>query len=55
MEVKAGMDPIQIKKTYGKDVVLHGGINAVLWDDIDAIRAEMEKTIPNEGAISSLV
>jgi uroporphyrinogen decarboxylase len=46
LEVKAGMDPIQIKKTYGKDVVLHGGINAVLWDDIDAISAEMEKTIP---------
>jgi uroporphyrinogen decarboxylase len=46
LEVKAGMNPIELKKTYGKKVVLHGGINAVLWDDIDAISAEMKKVIP---------
>lgn len=46
LEVKAGMNPISIKKTHGKDVVLHGGINAVLWDDINAISAEMEKVVP---------
>ena len=46
LEVKAGMDPINLKRKFGKDVVLHGGINAVLWDDIEAISAEMEKTIP---------
>jgi uroporphyrinogen decarboxylase len=46
LEVKAGMDPILIKKNYGKDVVLHGGINAILWNDIEAISAEMEKIIP---------
>ncbi|MEN6314393.1 MAG: uroporphyrinogen decarboxylase family protein [Clostridiaceae bacterium] len=46
LEVKAGMDPIQIKKKYGEDVVLHGGINAVLWDDIEAVLAEMEDTVP---------
>src|SRR5665647_1108042 len=27
LEVKAGMDPILIKKKYGRDLVLHGGIN----------------------------
>ncbi len=46
LEVKAGMDPIEIKKTYGKNLLLHGGINAVLWDKPDAIEAEMRKVIP---------
>jgi uroporphyrinogen decarboxylase len=46
LEVKAGMDPIAIKKQYGKDLVLHGGVNAVLWDDVDAITAEMERVVP---------
>ncbi|MCD6334934.1 MAG: hypothetical protein J7M27_06340 [Candidatus Latescibacteria bacterium] len=46
LEVKAGMDPIHLKKTYGKDLVLHGGINAVLWDDPAAIQVEMKKVVP---------
>jgi uroporphyrinogen decarboxylase len=46
LEVKAGMDPIAIKKQYGKDLVLHGGVNAVLWDDVDEITAEMERVVP---------
>jgi len=46
LEVKAGMDPILLKKRFGKDLVLHGGINAVLWDDADAIVAEMERVVP---------
>lgn len=46
LEVKAGMDPVHLKKTYGKDLVFHGGINAVLWDKPDEIRAEMERTVP---------
>ncbi len=47
LEVKAGMDPIALKKLYGDKLVLHGGINAVLWDDRDAIAAEMQKVIPS--------
>jgi len=46
LEVKAGMDPVALKEKYGKELVLHGGINAVLWDDKDAIVAEIEKTLP---------
>lgn len=46
LEVKAGMDPIHLKKTYGKDLVFHGGINAVLWDQPEKIQAEMERVIP---------
>lgn len=46
LEVKAGMNPAHIKKTYGDKLVLHGGINAVLWDNIDALEAEMKNIIP---------
>jgi uroporphyrinogen decarboxylase len=46
LEVKAGMDPLQLKRDYGSDLVLHGGINAVLWDQPEAIQAEMERVIP---------
>jgi uroporphyrinogen decarboxylase len=45
LEVKAGMDPLQLKAEYGDRLVLHGGINAVLWNDPEAIRAEMERVI----------
>ncbi len=47
LEVKAGMDPIAIKQTYGTDLLLHGGVNAVLWDDREAIEAEMRRVIPH--------
>jgi uroporphyrinogen decarboxylase len=46
LEVKAGMDPVQIKREYGDRLVLHGGINAVLWTDPQAIQAEMERVVP---------
>jgi len=40
------MDPYLIKKEYGDKLVLHGGLNAVLWDDIGAVEAEMRRLIP---------
>jgi uroporphyrinogen decarboxylase len=46
IEVKAGMDPVELKEKYGGQLVLHGGINAVLWDDPEAIEAEMIRVIP---------
>ena len=46
LEVKAGMDSLMIKKQYGDKLVLHGGINAVLWDKKDAIIAEIERLVP---------
>ncbi len=46
LEVKAGMDSIHIKRTYGDQLLLHGGINAVLWDDQEAIEAEMRRVVP---------
>jgi uroporphyrinogen decarboxylase len=46
LEVKAGMDPCALKRQYGDRLVFHGGINAVLWDQPEAIQAEMEKVVP---------
>ncbi|MBQ3848583.1 MAG: hypothetical protein II748_07020 [Clostridia bacterium] len=46
LEVKAGMDPVALKKQYGDRLALHGGINAVLWDDKDAIVAAIRETVP---------
>jgi uroporphyrinogen decarboxylase len=46
LEVKAGMEPLTLKKNYGDKLVLHGGINAVLWDDKEAIIEEIRRVIP---------
>lgn len=47
LEVKAGMDPISLKRDYGDKLVLHGGINAVLWNQKDAIIEEINRTVPH--------
>lgn len=46
LEVKAGMDPALLKQQFGKDLVFHGGINAVLYNDMEALEAEMRRVIP---------
>lgn len=46
LEVKAGMDAVEIKREYGDKLLLHGGVNAVLWDKPDEIEAEMRAVIP---------
>ncbi len=46
LEVKAGMNPVELKATYGDKLLIHGGINAVLWDNPEAIQAEMERVVP---------
>lgn len=46
LEVKAGMDPVALKQTYGNDLLFHGGINAVLWDQRDVIIEQIERVIP---------
>ncbi len=46
LEVKAGVDPMALKEEYGDRLVLHGGINAVLWDDPEAIQEEMRRVVP---------
>lgn len=46
LEVKAGMDPVHLKKTFGDRLALHGGLNAMLWDDIDKTEAEVRRLLP---------
>ena len=46
LEVKAGMKPLYLKEKYGDKLTLHGGINAVLWDDKEAIIEEIRNTVP---------
>jgi len=46
LEVKAGVDPIALKEQFGEKLVLHGGINAVLWDQPEKIKAEIQRVLP---------
>ena len=46
LEIKAGMDPFRLKSLYGDKLAFHGGINAQLWDNIELVKAEMERIIP---------
>lgn len=46
IEIKAGIDVFKIKQDYGDRLVLHGGINAVLWDDKEAIVEAIRQAVP---------
>jgi len=46
LEVKAGMEPLTLKEKYEDKLVLHGGINAVLWDDKEAVIEEIRRLVP---------
>lgn len=46
LEVKAGMEPLTLKEKYGDRLTLHGGVNAVLWDDREAIVQEINRVVP---------
>ncbi len=46
LEVKAGMDPIKIKKEHGKDLLLYGGISAILWDKPAELEAAINEIVP---------
>lgn len=46
LEVKAGMNPCELKEKYGERLVLHGGVNAVLWSEKEKILDEIERVVP---------
>lgn len=46
IERKAGMDVLELKRRYGERLVLHGGINAVLWDRKEEIVEEIDQLVP---------
>ncbi len=58
IEVKAGMDPIAIKKQFGSQIALHGGIDALLWENKNKLIEVIQSTVPklniNGGYIFSI-
>jgi uroporphyrinogen decarboxylase len=46
LEVKAGMDPVKVKAAWGDRLLLHGGVNAVLWDKPGQIKEEISRVLP---------
>jgi uroporphyrinogen decarboxylase len=46
IEVKAGMDPVLLKKTYGDKLVFHGGINAALYWHPEKLWEHMREVVP---------
>ena len=46
IEVKAGMNPVQLKAQYGDRLTLHGGLNAALYPKPEKLFAEMRTMIP---------
>ena len=46
LEVKAGVDPVALKKQYGGKLAFHGGLNAVLYEKPEELWVEMRKVIP---------
>ena len=46
LEVKAGMNPVALKKKYGDKIGFHGGLNAVLYNNPEKLWQEMEEIIP---------
>lgn len=46
LEVKAGMNPVELKAKYGDKLGFHGGLNAVLYNHPEDLWDEMERIIP---------
>lgn len=47
LDVKSGLDPVGLKRKYGRDVLFRGGNNAMLWDDFEMAEAEIKKILPS--------
>ncbi|MCE9613721.1 MAG: hypothetical protein K8T26_05560 [Lentisphaerae bacterium] len=46
LEVKAGMDPENLKNRFGRQLTFRGGLNAVLFERPDELWDEMRRIIP---------
>jgi len=46
LEVKAGMDPVQVKQEYGSDLVLKGGFDIRNWSDPAKVEADIRSVLP---------
>jgi uroporphyrinogen decarboxylase len=46
LEVKAGVDPLELKSRFGDRMAFHGGLNAVLYETPELLWPEMRRVIP---------
>jgi uroporphyrinogen decarboxylase len=46
LEVKAGMDPVSVKREHGNDLVLHGGFDVRNWVDTEKAESEIRAKLP---------
>jgi len=46
LEVKSGLDPVELKKKYGKDILFRGGNDIIFWDSFEMAESEMKKVVP---------
>ncbi|MFW6303708.1 MAG: uroporphyrinogen decarboxylase family protein, partial [Candidatus Sumerlaeota bacterium] len=46
LEVKAGVDPVELKNEFGKQLLFHGGINALLYEDFEKLEAQVREVVP---------
>ena len=46
VEVKAGMNPVELKAEFGDRLGFHGGLNAVLYGNPEELWEEMRRVIP---------
>ena len=46
LEVKAGMDPVQLKNQFGNDIVLRGGFDPQFWTDHEYTAKNIEEVLP---------
>ena len=46
LEVKAGMDPVNVKKIYGNNLVLRGGFDVRNWDDPVKYENDIKTILP---------
>ena len=46
LEVKAGMNAVEVKRNYGDRLVLHGGLPATQWLDIEGATALIKQRMP---------
>jgi hypothetical protein len=45
-EAKAGLDPLKLKPGPGVSLTLQGGMNALLWNDLEAMDAVVCEPVP---------
>jgi len=46
LEVKAGVDPVSVKREHGGQILLRGGFDPYVWRDPDAARAQIRERLP---------